>query len=119
MPFKKLFGRKNVDRQKAKRRTAQPRPPARTFYAVTVRYSESQACDAVRALGEKPFLSSEAPNLPLDDCDRPHLCRCQYRHQPDRRSLLRRDTDHGLPGRFYEGAERRSGLGNRRRESMR
>jgi len=60
------------------------------FHAVSMRYS-MDACDAAKALTGHRFLSSEAPRLPLPECDSSN-CRCKYMHHDDRRSGDERRT---------------------------
>jgi hypothetical protein len=52
-------------------------------HAVSVE-SDFMVCDAARTLGDKRFLSAEAPPLPLPGCDRGR-CECRYVHHEDRR----------------------------------
>jgi len=94
------------------------RQPKSKFHAVSVCMDPSP-CHAVRELADQRFLSSEAPVLPLADCDQPE-CNCHFEHYPDRRAQQnRRDTLVAL-GRLSAvpadetGAERRS-WGDRRR----
>jgi hypothetical protein len=53
----------------------------------------------VLAMEGQRFLSDEAPVLPLAGCETPQACRCIYEHFTDRRTVLRRDVDSGLPAR--------------------
>ncbi len=114
--MKKLFSWRRAGGKPVAQPAASPR---RAYHAVTIRFSESQACEAVRALSGQAFLSSEAPELPLIGCTDRLNCRCQYRHQSDRRALMRRDSDHGLPGRFYDGVDRRNAPQDRRSSEAR
>jgi hypothetical protein len=52
-------------------------------------YHHANACEAVKKLEGKRFLSKEAPRLPLPDCGAEH-CRCRYVHFKDRRGDDRR-----------------------------
>lgn len=93
-------------------------PAGAGHHAVSVRFDKKKCCVAVRELGMSRFLSSEAPALPLDGCDRPGRCTCVYRHLADRRGRAgRRATDHGFGEALYYGPERRSGE-DRRNEAM-
>ncbi len=67
------------------------------------------ACQAAQdKLGER-HLSSEAPLLPLDQCDRPDQCACRYQHYDDRRGDPRRSSESGLPVQTdSENVERRN-----------
>jgi hypothetical protein len=90
-----------------------PEPPP--FRAVEIRAPES-SCAAAKALHGKRYLCSEAPLLPLSDCDRGARCRCCYRHRRDRRSGSRRSTDAGLATpQPTEGVNRRERTGGGRR----
>ena len=46
------------------------------YRCVSIRYG-TKACQAVKRLEGKRFLSAEAPSLPLLDCEVEH-CRCRY-----------------------------------------
>jgi hypothetical protein len=54
----------------------------------------AKACQAALACKGKRFLSSEAPRLPLKQCDAAR-CDCRYRHFPDRRGEPRRAEETG------------------------
>lgn len=83
------------------------------YQAVSIRFNP-RACDAVKRSDQQRFLAMEAPNLPVRDCSKPSGCKCRYRHHPDRRDGMRRDTDFGLPGIFWTATERRDGPRGRR-----
>ncbi len=68
------------------------------------------ACRAARELGDRCFLASAAPALPLPACDLPDDCDCTFRHQVDRRRRQRRIASHDDAG---PSAERRRGAGRR------
>ena len=71
------------------------------------------ACPAIKNLGGKRFLASEAPRLPLPDCSSAWHCKCVYRHYADRRGGARRIEERiGLPGPRV-GVERREMRGRR------
>lgn len=92
------------------------------FHAVSIRPS-ADACTAAKALAGFRFLASEAPHLPLVNCDAPQ-CDCQFTHYADRRSGRERRSPFST-GRFGAttgkfGTERRlkpdrrhNGSGNR------
>jgi len=83
-------------------------------HAVYIKFDKKKCCAAVRDLGMNKFLSSEAPALPLERCDRPDLCTCVYRHLDDRRGKRgRRNTDQGFGEPAYFGPERRNGADRR------
>ncbi len=72
------------------------KPRDSTYHAVSIRCT-SNACEAARSKVGQRHLSTEAPLLPLDQCDRPDHCECRYQHYDDRRGDPRRRTDQGLP----------------------
>ena len=85
--------------------TGKPDTPAKTtisghtqkknkYRGVRVVAKGINPCGAVRAIAEKRFLSSEAPILPLPDCDSDE-CRCVYKRFDDRRVDARRMMDFG------------------------
>lgn len=107
------------------RRAAEPasRPERRrqtaggSFHAVSIRFGPG-ACSAAKALAGERFLSAEAPQLPLPECDAAN-CECRFAHHGDRRSGKDRRSPFGsggsaaATGNFEQ--ERRSG-GERRDE---
>jgi len=118
----------NASRRSAKAAPAVPasvgnsRLSGSRFHAVSVCLDPSP-CHAVRELADQRFLSSEAPVLPLPNCDQPD-CSCHFEHYSDRRAQQnRRDTLVAL-GRLSAvptgatGLERRS-WGDRRRTAKR
>ena len=54
------------------------------YHAVSLRFSHD-ACNAAKALQGERFLATEAPTLPLPNCDA-HNCECHFAHHDDRRS---------------------------------
>lgn len=63
------------------------------YHAVKIQYAED-ACDSIKALSGKIYLSAEAPPLPLTVCEAPDRCSCTYLHFEDRRQGNRRiDAD--------------------------
>ena len=83
-----------------------------SWHAVSV-VGQSDACQAAKELRDTRFLSAEAPALPLAQCSSPRLCKCIYRHYPDRRKALRRETDRGQYPRPWIAQERRQVHGRR------
>jgi hypothetical protein len=63
------------------------------WHAVTI-VAPANACEAALARAGKRFLSSEAPRLPLKQCDAAR-CHCKYRHFADRRGEQRRAEEAG------------------------
>lgn len=55
-----------------------------TYHAVSIRFVQS-ACDAAKALDGQRILSSDAPRIPLPDCDS-QTCKCKFVHYKDRRT---------------------------------
>jgi len=77
--------------------------PARkdpTYHAVSIKYGPT-ACNAAKALAGVRFLSTEAPRLPLPECDAGE-CQCRFAHHPDRRSNRDRRSPFA-PGGFGGG----------------
>lgn len=70
------------------------------------------ACEAVLKLHGKRFLSAEAPQLPLPDCDQ--HCQCKFKHHNDRRSAEDR-RDGFSPGGIHFDGDKNRRLGNDRR----
>ena len=99
-----------IDTKPQTQRSAPKRdkPLARRWHAVAI-VAPSTACAAARECKGKRYLSSEAPQLPLAQCDAAR-CHCKYRHFEDRRSAERRRDD-APPVR--DGANRRSSRGRR------
>ncbi len=77
------------------------------FDGVEIRPKPACACLAVQSMEGHRFLSDEAPVLPLASCETPQACRCVYEHFTDRRTVLRRDSDAGLPPRSHPTDRRR------------
>jgi hypothetical protein len=95
-------------------RTAPVRVPKHApgnFHCVELRYP-SDACDAVKRIGEMRFLSGEAPQIPLPGCDAAH-CSCRYVHHKDRRHQDRRNPV-AYQGQGSSGGERRTKKDRRR-----
>jgi hypothetical protein len=80
------------------------------WHAVTI-VAPSRACEAALACKGTRFLSSEAPRLPLKECNAAR-CDCKYRHFSDRRGEPRRAEDSGAPGKSVQ-KERREKRGRR------
>lgn len=81
------------------------RDPRNRWHAVSV-VPGSRACKAAEALKGQRFLSKEAPQLPLPQCDTAE-CRCKYRHYEDRRGPPRR-AESGAPASRTTTDRRRS-----------
>lgn len=92
---------------------AAPRPKA--FHGVCLKPG-LDACDAVLSAINQRYLSSEAPALPLSNCDRPR-CTCTYGHHADRRDNEDRRSGWGSFGGFaapVAGGNRRNQQPDRR-----
>lgn len=77
------------------------------------------ACQAATQTSQIIFLSSQAPKLPLNACDRIADCDCQFRHYSDRRQHdVRRNTGYVMRDIYYQD-ERRSAKRVGRRASDR
>lgn len=80
-----------------------------SFHAVSIKFGKN-ACAAAKGMTGQRFLASEAPSLPLRDCD-VATCECRFTHHKDRRSGKDRRSPFGAgsvgggTGRF--DAERR------------
>jgi len=70
--------------------------PDLKYHAVSIRCGK-HACQAAQDRKGKRHLSTEAPILPLNQCDRPDQCECRYQHYDDRRDGPRRSSDQGIP----------------------
>lgn len=115
--MKKLFvSKKDTQRTQGTRQSGtlnnRPGPAQRqktpgSFQAVSI-YSRSDCCEAAQRITGRKFLAAHAPQLPLGGCSQPDQCRCRYKHMPDRREEMRRDTDNGLPARQMLNNERRN-----------
>jgi len=89
-----------------------PLPKRSSWYAVSV-VVDSEACDAVRALGKTRWLAADAPRFPILGCDVPY-CGCRYKHYNDRRTKAQRFSDRGGLSQEHAGPERRARARGRR-----
>jgi hypothetical protein len=80
------------------------RKSAYRWHAVTI-VAPAKACEAALACKGKRFLSSEAPRLPLKQCDAAR-CNCKYRHFPDRRGEPRRAEETGAANKPVQSNRR-------------
>jgi hypothetical protein len=80
-----------------------------TYHAVSIKFGKD-ACTAAKGMTGQRFLATDAPRLPLPDCDAA-ACECRFTHHKDRRSGKDRRSPFGAgsvgggSGRF--DAERR------------
>lgn len=90
--------------------------PKHPYSAVRVK-PHQHACNAAFDISHRVFLVSEAPILPLRDCDKAESCRCGYTHYDDRRqgrdrrgeSIIMRDAYNKKERRDDEHQGRRKG----------
>ena len=87
-----------------------------SYRGVEIRCAE-EACDAAKAERGKRYLSKDAPNLPLSQCDRRERCDCRYRHHEDRRAKEDRRGASPTIAKHVE-TERRSKVGRRAEDSL-
>lgn len=88
-----------------------PQAPANPYRASSIIFDEN-ACEAVKAIGDKRFLDADRdiPVLPVTGCTAAK-CTCRYAHHDDRReSSEDRRHPSGLQSELYD----RSGKPNRR-----
>jgi hypothetical protein len=85
----------NEPNQPAPGRTA--KDSRRRWHAVLI-VAPGSACAAAQACKGKRYLSTEAPRLPLANCDAA-ACGCKYRHFEDRRAGPRREEANGPDGK--------------------
>jgi hypothetical protein len=73
-------------------------------------------CAAAKSLEGRVMLATEAPSLPLVDCEDPSGCRCRFRKYADRRTGDddRRFPYEGHSAGWYTGGERRAHRGRRK-----
>jgi hypothetical protein len=103
-----------IDTRPKSKASAEPREtrrPHHRWHAVTI-VAPSSACGAALGCKGKRYLSSEAPRLPLADCDAAR-CVCKYRHFADRRDAPRRAEDSGAPADPRVAVNRREKRGRR------
>lgn len=82
------------------------------WHAVTILPGATH-CQAAEAARGRRFLSTEAPFLPLRECDAA-ACTCKYRHYQDRRGSPRRSEEVRAGGlRSRDGVDRRNSRGRR------
>lgn len=88
------------------KRKSQPSAQQFPFRAVAI-HSPSGSCEAAERIRGQRFLAAHAPQIPLGGCSHGQQCNCRYKYFTDRRSDMRRNTDHGLPSGPFHGDERR------------
>jgi hypothetical protein len=82
-------GAHGFDRQNKHQKIQGNAPAPRSPYRATSIMHDENACEAVKAIGEKRFLDIErnTPKLPLPNCDIAR-CNCRYAFHSDRRTLV-------------------------------
>lgn len=88
------------------------------YHAVSIKFGKD-ACAAAKGLTGERFLATEAPELPLRQCDA-GVCECRFTHHEDRRTGRDRRDPFG-PGYLGGGtgrfdAERREGSERRKND---
>jgi len=112
---------KNQSRQGLPGDSAKRSQPAQSGTGATGRYAAVtiypclEACPAAWKLQDVRYVSSEAPTLPLTDCDQA-TCKCRYRKYDDRRDAEDRRDQWGQFGGFLpqDGNDNRRVGRNRR-----
>jgi hypothetical protein len=66
------------------------------YHAVSIKY-DANACEAAQKMSGRRFLASEAPRLPLPECDAAE-CNCRFAHHEDRRSSTDRRSPFAASG---------------------
>lgn len=112
-----VFVRNRENKPKDRRRGAVDPRASSKFHAVSIKFLGG-ACEAVKKLEGKRFLSSAAPTLPLPDCD-VDACKCRFIHHQDRRAGEDRRSGYRgkLPGGTDGVAVERRKRGDRRDDS--
>ena len=80
------FYRQGLDKPKERqdRRVRRSLRDSSKYHAVSIKPG-AYACMAANAIAGQRFLASDAPSLPLPDCDAAE-CECHFTHHDDRRS---------------------------------
>ncbi|MEX1199986.1 MAG: hypothetical protein WEB02_04285 [Methylophaga sp.] len=86
--------------------SSKPMPTDRRYRAVKIKPCEN-ACQAAVQTSQIIFLTTRAPRLPLNACDRMVSCDCQFRHFADRRRREDRRDGYGMRD-MYQQNERRA-----------
>ncbi len=92
-----------------------PRQHPQHYYGVSVQLGNNP-CDAIRVIADERYLSEDAPQLPLPDCDRDE-CRCTMPPEDDRRAGYdRRGDSFSAYGNFEpdQHTQKRHDKGDRR-----
>ncbi len=113
MEIFKLLARKPAAPKKIQSSDTPAQQPL--FRGVQIKPSPDACCQAARDIASQRFLSTDAPLLPLADCDAAN-CACVYEHFEDRRTAVRRASDTGFDyaAQYCTDEKRKSLLGGRR-----
>ena len=88
-----MSGKTNgIDKPHSSARNAVPPHAGRQWHAVAIK-PKGECCEAVQARRSARFLSSDAPRLPLAECNTSDTCSCVYKHHADRRAQPRRQDE--------------------------
>ncbi len=90
-----------------KRNKPSPEPVHHNPYSAVRIKPHQHACDAAFDLSHRVYLVSEAPLLPLPNCNKTESCRCGYVHYDDRRHGLQRRGKSIVMRDVYSKKERR------------
>jgi hypothetical protein len=95
----------------------QPKPPNTVgdFRSVSVTPSLI-CCAAASHAAKRPYLSRQAPRLPLDGCTMPASCSCKFRKSVDRREGDRRLFGATETNRWFAGRDNRKRISRRSAE---
>ena len=112
--MKGIFGRQSRTTTVAKSPQGTRTRALNPYHAVSIK-AGPHCCQAAKALTEARFLSTEAPRLPLQQCEA-GTCECKYVHHEDRRAVERRAADGGpiRGGPPFAGPDRRRSKRDRR-----
>jgi hypothetical protein len=106
-----LIERGNSPKEPEGKPTKSGKQPRNRWHAVAI-VPGAGHCKAAESAKGRRFLSTEAPLLPLRDCDAV-ACICKYRHHDDRRGAPRRSEESRGTQRVRVSAERRGNRGRR------
>lgn len=107
-----LIERGNGPKDPAGKAAKSGKQPARNRWHAVAIVPGPGHCKAAESAKGRRFLSSEAPLLPLRECD-VAACTCKYRHHEDRRGAARRSEESAGGQRPRKGADRRGNRGRR------
>ena len=112
---------KSIAERPATKHKAKPsvgKPENTKYHSVSIRLG-GNACTAAKEIQGERFLASEAPHMPLPDCDVSD-CQCRFVHFKDRRTKDdRRNPYSGTMGVATGNLKQEQRTGKDRRESSR